>query len=139
MQKLLRLLVLPVFACATAACTVERDVHLYPLDEGTSGVAVLQGQIVGHGHGHGTMDVSMPGGEHLQGEYSIVFDGSAGFGSIFGTVYGSGGSASVSGTTADYSIAGKGEGEASLAGDRGTSMQCEFLNANFTGHGYGAC
>jgi hypothetical protein len=81
----------------------------------------------------------MPDGEVLQGEYSIVFGGAVGFGSILGSVYGPSGSASVSGTSANVSIEGKGQGQASLVGIRGTTIQCEFLNANMTGHGFGAC
>jgi hypothetical protein len=81
----------------------------------------------------------MPDGEVLQGEYSIVFGGAVGFGSIIRSVYGSNGSATISGTSANVSVQGKGEGEASLVGNRGTTMECEFLNANMTGHGFGAC
>lgn len=121
-----------------AGCTVTRPLHLYPTADGAVDRAVLNGLFVGHGQGHGTAKVTMPDGEELQGEYSIVFDGSMGFGTIFGTVYGPGGSQAVSGTSGHVSIAGKGQGFASLSSGS-TSMQCEFLNANMTGHGYGAC
>jgi len=120
-------------------CTVTRPSHLYPNNETASGAKVLEGLFVGHGQGHGTAKVTMPDGEVLHGEYSIVFDGAVGFGSIFGTVYGSGGATSVSGTSSNITVAGKGQGSASLAGNQGASLQCEFLNANMTGHGYGAC
>jgi hypothetical protein len=122
-----------------AGCTVERPLHLYPTEGTTSGPTVLQGLFVGHGQGHGTAQISMPDGENLQGEYSIVFGGSIGFGSIFGTVYGPGGALSGTSTTSSVSIAGEGQGSASLVVNSGTSMQFEFLNANITGHGYGAC
>jgi hypothetical protein len=82
--------------------------------------------------------VTVPDGEALHGGYSIVFDGAVGFGSIFGTVYGSGGTSSVSGTSSNITVAEKGQGSASLVGVR-ASLQCEFLNENMTGHGYGAC
>lgn len=85
------------------------------------------------------MDIAMPDGEALQGEYSIVAGGSVNFGSVFGTVYGRGGLSSVSGTSTGFAMAGSGEGHASLFGNRGTSVHCEFLNNNLTGHGYGAC
>lgn len=120
-------------------CTVTRTVHLYPVNAPAADAAVLTGVIVGHGQGHGIAKINMPDGEVLNGEYSIVFGGSYGFGSIMGTVYGPGGSASVNGTSANVSISGRGEGSASVVGDRGTTAQCEFLNANMTGHGYGAC
>ncbi len=128
-----------IVLAALAACTVTRTVHLYPAGPGTSETAVLQGKIVGHGQGHGIAEITMSDGEILRGEYSIVFGGSMGFGTIIGSAYGSGGGASVSGTSANVSVDGRGEGSASLVGDRGTSAQCEFLNANMTGHGSGAC
>jgi len=122
-----------------AGCTVTRTVHLYPISPLPSEPGVLQGVIVGHGQGHGTAKITMPDGEILSGEYSIVFGSSVGFGTILASVYGPGGVASVNGTSASVKIDGRGEGSASLVGDRGTSAQCEFLNANMTGHGYGAC
>lgn len=128
-----------ILICVLSSCTVERPVHLYPTGEQISDPAVLEGVIVGHGQGHGTARIDMPDGEVLQGEYSIVFGGAVGFGTILGSVYGPGGSASVSGTSANVSMEGKGQGEASLVGNRGTTVQCEFLNANMTGHGFGAC
>jgi hypothetical protein len=122
-----------------AGCEVVRSPHLYPTNDTASTTGVLNGQFVGHGQGHGTAEVTMPDGELLQGEYSIVFDSSASFGSIFATVYGPGGMGSENGTSSSFTMAGKDEGSASLYGNRGTSVQCEFLNANMTGHGYGAC
>jgi hypothetical protein len=122
---------------ALVACTVTRTVHLYPVSPPET--AVLQGVWVGHGQGHGTAKITMPDGEVLLGEYSIVFGGSVGFGSILATAYGPGGATAVNGTSASVKIDGRGEGSASLVGDRGTSAQCEFLNANMTGHGSGAC
>lgn len=124
---------------ALSSCVIKRPLHLYPSGNKTSDPAVLEGLFVGHGQGRGTARIDLPDGEILQGEYSIVFGGAVGFGSIIGSVYGSNGSASVSGTSANVSIEGKGQGEASLVGNRGTTMECEFLNANMTGHGFGAC
>ena len=137
--------ILPAIICASVSsliltgCTVTRTVHLYPANPTPSETAVVQGVIVGHGHGHGTAKLIMPDGEILLGEYSIVFGGSVGFGTILGSVSGPGGAASVNGVSESVKIEGRGEGSASLVGDRGTSMQCEFLNNNTTGHGMGAC
>jgi hypothetical protein len=117
---------------SAAGCMVERTPHLYPANDVASKTGVLQGLFVGHGTGHGTADITMADGEILRGEYTIVADGAVSFGSVFSTVYGSGSSSSIA-------MAGKGTGEAALAGDRGTSAQCEFLNNNLTGHGNGAC
>jgi len=128
-------------ALLTAACTISRDVNLYPTNEqATSDAgAVLHGKLVGHGQLRGTVEITMPDGELLQGEYSIVANGSMSFGSVFNTVYGSRGATTGSATSTNFSVAGQGQGVAALVGARGTSMQCEFLNNNMTGHGYGAC
>jgi predicted small lipoprotein YifL len=122
-----------------SSCVIKRPLHLYPTGDKSTDAVVLDGLFVGHGKGRGTARIDMPDGEVLQGEYSIVFGGAVGFGSILGSAYGPNGSASISGTSANVSIEGKGEGEASLVGNRGTTMECEFLNANMTGHGFGAC
>lgn len=128
-----------ILLLALVDCTVIRPVHLYPTGDSGAETGVAQGQIVGHGQGHGTAELTMPDGETMQGEYSIVFGGAIGFGNILGTLYGPGGATSASAMTTSFSIAGEGQGSASLVGNRGTIMQCEFLNANMTGHGYGAC
>ncbi len=122
-----------------AGCTIERSPHFYPANDAASKTGTLQGHLVGHGQLHGTAEVVMPDGESLQGEYSIVAGGSVSFGNIFGTIYGRGGPLIGTGTSSGITMAGSGEGQASLFGNRGTSLQCEFLNNNMTGHGYGAC
>ena len=125
-------------AALLAGCTVERDIHLYPTNP-SGAQTVLAGKIVGHGELHGIAEITMPDGEVLRGDYSIVAGGAVNFGNIFGTVYGPHGSASVGGIESSESISGQGQGQAFLVGDHGTSAQCEFLNNNFMGHGYGAC
>jgi hypothetical protein len=120
-------------------CTIERSPHLYPANAAASTTGVLEGHFVGHGNLHGTAEIAMPDGEILQGEYSIVSGGSANFGSIFGTVYGRGGATTASATSVGLSMDASGQGEATLFGKNGTSIQCEFLNNNMTGHGFGAC
>jgi hypothetical protein len=122
-----------------AGCAVERAAHLYPTKDAASATGVLDGKFVGHAEGHGTAELTMPDGERLKSEYSIMFDGSVSFGSIFATVYGPRGVASGNGASTSIRMGGTGEGSAALIGNRGTSVQCEFLNANMTGHGFGAC
>ena len=80
------------------------------------------------------MEMSLPDGEALQGEYSIVAGGAVSFGSASGTAYGRGGFSSISGTSTGFMMAGSGQGQASAFGNRGTSFHCEFLNNNMTGH-----
>lgn len=122
-----------------AGCAIERTPHLYPANDIAQQTGVLSGSWVGHGQLHGTAELTMPDGEILQGEYSIVAGGSIGFGNIFSTVYGTRGFASGIGTVSSGSMSASGEGSASLYGSKGTSVQCEFRNNNMTGHGYGAC
>jgi hypothetical protein len=122
-----------------SGCTIERTPHLYPANAAASATGVLEAQFVGHGNLHGTAQLTMPDGEALQGEYSIVSGGSVSFGSIFSTVYGRGGSLSGTGISGGLAMDASGQGQASFYGTRGTSIQCEFLNNNMTGHGYGAC
>ena len=119
-------------------CTITREVNLYPTDN-KSDITVLHGQLQGHGELHGVANITMPNGEILSGEYSIAAGGSIGFGGIFGSVYGPGGLTSASGTSTSMAVSAEGEGSASLVGNRGTLMQCEFMNNNMFGHGYGAC
>ena len=70
---------------------------------------------------------------------AIVQAGTVGFGSIYASVYGSGGSASGFATGRSSTAERGSPGMASLYGGNGTSMQCEFYNDNVTHHGYGGC
>ena len=71
----------------TTGCTIEREPHLYPINETASPTGVLEAKMLGHGQLHGTLEITTPGGELLRGEYSIV----SSFGNIFATAYGGGG------------------------------------------------
>lgn len=120
-----------------AACA--RDAHLYPANEMAIASGVLTAHFKAYGTGHGEIEIPMPDGELLKGEYSVVRGGAMGFGNIYGAVYGAGGSASFSGSSNSYVIPGGSPGMASAFGEKGTAMQCEFYNDNFSGHGNGAC
>jgi hypothetical protein len=82
------------------------------------------------------MEMTLPDGEALQGEYSVVAGDSLSVGNAFGTAYGLGDASSVSATSMCLKMAGSGAGQASLFGNRGTSFHCEFVNNNMKGHGY---
>lgn len=116
-----------------------REARLYPANEAANSTGVLMAHFMMNGTGHGQIKITMPDGEVLKGEYSVVRGGTIGFGNIFGAVYGPHGSVSLTGSSTSYAMPGGSPGQASLFGDRGTSMQCEFYNDNFSGHGYGAC
>ena len=128
-----------VVCFSMSGCTIVREPHLYPHNALASETGVLQGRIVGHGQLHGTMELAMPDGELLQGEYSIVAGGGVAVGNTIGSVYGAHGSLTSTGTGIGVAMSAGGNGQASLYGNRGTSMHCEFANNNMTGHGYGVC
>lgn len=137
MKKLLLLGPVLLTACGIWGST--RQGRLYPSNDPATAGGVLTLEYVSYGTGSGPITVAMPGGELMQGEYSIVRGGAVGFGSIFATVFGPLGSASGAATNTSYSIPGGSPGVASLFSNRGKSMQCEFYNDNVSGHGYGAC
>jgi hypothetical protein len=131
--------ILVTMSIALSACTIVRTPHLFPVNDIAKGTGVLSGTFVGHGHLHGTAEFSMPDGELIRGQYSIVAGGSIGVGNIFSAVYGPAGGVSSAGIVSTSAISARGQGFLSVYGPKGTSMECEFLNNNFTGHGYGAC
>lgn len=109
-----------------SGCTIVREAHLYPANDIARTEGVVLARFEAHGTGHGATYMTLPSGEQLTGEFSIVRGGTAGFGVIFGQVY--------SGMT----MPGGSPGTASAFG-QGISMECEFYNDNFAGHGMGAC
>jgi hypothetical protein len=128
-----------ILVLAVGGCTVERSPQFYPVNPAAQATGVLTGKFVGHGRGHGTLTIDMPDGEKMSGQYSVVFGGTAMLGTVFASAYGPGGAASGVGQMNGLSISNSGQGMADVAGSRGTTMHCEFLNSNFTGHGYGGC
>jgi hypothetical protein len=115
------------------------EAHLYPANEVANPTGVLTGHFMAYGVGHGEVEITMPDGELVKGEYSLIRSGTVGFGSIFGAVYGRRGSVTVTSTSTSVEVPPGGEpGMASGFGNKGTSIQCEFYNG-MNGHGYGAC
>ncbi len=125
-------------AMLLAGCSVQREARLYPANDMARTGGVLTGIFVANGSGHGTAAITLPTGEQLNGEFTIVRGGSIGFGSIYGQVYGPGGVANVYGSSSSYTVEGSSRGTASVFG-QGISMDCEFYNDNKSGHGMGAC
>jgi hypothetical protein len=127
-----------VGAMMLSGCTIVREARLYPANDAARADGVLSARFEAHGTGHGAAVITLSSGEKLTGEFSIVRGGTIGFGSIFGQVYGPGGAASVSGSSVSYAMPGGSPGMASAFG-AGISMDCEFYNDNWSGHGMGAC
>ena len=87
---------------------------------------------------NGKIVVSSATGEALAGEYAISLDEPPGFGSILALGGIRKACSGERGPTADTRACGVGLGSASLSGDLGTTLDCEFLNAP-GGSGWGAC
>ena len=128
-----------LIALASGCITVERSLTLYPDNDAAHVLGPLQAKIVGHGHLHGTISMPMPNGQVLQGRYSISADGAVAIGTLYASVYGTGGAASGSGVSTSTAVSRRGVGEADMMSPQGTTAHCEFVNDNFTGHGHGAC
>lgn len=124
---------------APASAPVVRSARLYPANDLARPGGVLSAQFIDSGTGHGLIEMTLPDGEVLTGEYTVVRGGAVQFGSIFESVYGPGGVATGTGTASTYSMAGSSPGTASAFGSKGSSMDCEFYNDNVSGHGMGAC
>ena len=129
-----------VFAIAAllTGCTIEREARLYPANDEARTDGVVAAHFEAHGTGHGAVTMTMPSGEHLVGEFSIVRGGAIGFGTIYGQVYGPNGITTAVSNSSSYVVPGGSPGTASAFG-QGISMECEFYNDNFSGHGMGAC
>ncbi|MCU1751749.1 hypothetical protein [Pseudomonas sp. 6D_7.1_Bac1] len=129
--------VVTLVCIALSGCT--RSARLYPANDIATATGVLTADFKSYGSGHGDIKIIMPDGELLNGEYSLVRGGAIGFGNVYGSVYGSAGLSSFSGSSNSYVTPGGSPGTASLFGDKGTSMLCEFYNDNFSGHVNGGC
>lgn len=118
-------------------CT--RTALLYPANDSAAQIGVLKATYVASGTGHSEVEIKMPDGEILKGAVSIVRGGTIGFGTLFASVYGSRGVTTGSAASTTVSIPGGSPGTAAVFGNQGTYGECEFINDNWSGHGYGAC
>ena len=119
-------------------CTSTKQARLYPVNDKAAETGTLQAKYVDSGVGGGKASIIMPDGEILNGEYSTVDNSTVGFGSIYTSVYGTGGSAFGSGSATSFSVPGSSPGIASFYGTNGTMMQCEYFVSR-SGKGGGAC
>lgn len=126
------------FACASCAVP-PTSARLYPENEAAAKTGVLEAKLSPADASNGRIDVSMPDGEILKGEYTVVREGASGFGTIFGSVYSPGASAFGSALSTNTITRNANKGIASAFGSAGTRATCEFLHDGTTGRGYGAC
>ncbi len=90
-----RMAVVGLASAALAGCVAGGT--LYPANDLARTLGVLQARITKAGMGSGPISITMPNGEVLAGRYSVNVGGSVGFGSVYSSVYGAGGSATGSG------------------------------------------
>ena len=112
---------------------------MYAVNESGTVTGALTAEFMAYGTGHGSVKITMPDGEVLKGDYSIVRGGSIGFGRIYAAAYGTAGYATANATSSSFVTERVSEGTAIAIGNKGTSIQCEFYNDNLSGHGKGAC
>lgn len=110
-----------------------------PDNEAARTIGVLRVDLVQAGMGAGPFAVYMPDGEVLKGRYSVNLGGSVGFGQLYGSVYGSGGYASGSAFSTSTAFSMSSGAVADAIGPKGTTIHCEVVNGNYTGHGNGVC
>ena len=107
--------------------------HLYPANDLAE--SIKGGEIPAHftsfGTGNGTIEAMGPAGEVLTGSYGPVKEGEP-FGDIFKSVYGDFATNPVHADNGTPTVA-------TLTGNKGTTMQCEFYNNDSTGNGFGGC
>ena len=135
MKKQALLVVIMLFLLG---CTSTKQARLYPVNDKAAETGTLQAKYVDSGAGGGEASIIMPDGEILNGEYSTVDNSTVGFGSIYTSVYGTGGSAFGSGSATSFSVPGSSPGIAPFYGTNGTMMQCEYFVSR-SGKGGGAC
>ena len=110
---------------------------LHPLNPAAD-VGVLTAKLSNFEDKKGKIAVSSATGEKLAGEYEVSLDEPPGYGSILALGGVRRACSGEQGPTTDTKACGIGLGWASLSGDLGTTLDCEFLNAP-SGSGWGAC
>lgn len=123
-------------AALVSLCACAREARLYPANPaaGTSGLLKLK--FTDAGIGKGPIEITMPDGEVLAGEFSTTDTSSYSFGSAVATA---GRLPPVVATGSTTSIAGAMPGVATAIGPSGTTMHCEYLVNSFSGGGSGTC
>ncbi len=113
--------------CSILAAGCTATARLYPANDIAAATGILTFSYEDTGLGYGPVSLRMPDGEMLTGEYTTVSTTDTTFGTIM-----SGGQVS---SFQGFSSGGGSPGTASLIGNRGTLMQCEYIAGDFSGTG----
>jgi len=134
MKKLDLLVIVILFL---VACT--KHARLYPVNDLASTTGVLKAKYSDYGTGYCEITIVMPDGETLSGEYTTGRSINLNFGNLLSNVYGTEGGAFGTGTSTALRLQDTSPGIATLYGDRGNKMQCEYFIGKRAGKGRGAC
>jgi hypothetical protein len=115
-----------------AGCS--RDARLYPANL-AAGHEVLHAHFTDSGMGSGPIELPMPDGEVLKGEFTTTDTSDYGFGVGSGFFGHSRGLT----TASTSSVPGNMPGIANLVGPRGTTAHCEYQVNSLAGSGSGSC
>lgn len=130
-RVLVALSLLSLGACAT-------PVYMYPANDQARLVGSPKVEFTSYGLGAGPFKVIMPDGEVLTGRYSVISGGYTGFGTLYGSVSGSGGVASGSAFGTQSFTSNSSPAIADATGPK-TTVHCEVMSNNLNGHGNGVC
>jgi hypothetical protein len=121
------------------SCAVNKVVpaRLYDL----SSADIIQAQFLFSGTTSGSISFALPSGERFAGEYQTLRGGSIGWGSVYGTVWGPSGAATVSGSGLTATMPTEYRGTAVMTSSQGTIITCEYISntSRYEPHGQGAC
>ncbi|MEQ1712755.1 MAG: hypothetical protein ABL908_15325 [Hyphomicrobium sp.] len=121
-----------IVGVALGGCS--RDARLYPSNP-LAGSGLLQAKFTDSGMGKGPVQVVMPDGEVLTGEFTTMDTSTYGYGTVFASVGRT--SAVASGSSA--AISGSMPGVVNAIGTNGTSLKCDYAVNTWTGSGAGVC
>lgn len=111
-----------------------RDARLYPANL-EAGPVALNAKFTDSGMGSGPVELTLPSGEVMRGEFGTTDTSAYGFGVTTASV----GRASALATSSASAIPGSMPGVVALVGDRGTTGQCEYMVNTWTSSGTGVC
>ncbi len=129
------LTVLSICCLAPAIAACSRDARLYPANL-QAGTQALHARFTDSGMGSGPIEMTMPDGELLKGEFTTTDTSNYGFGSAFGFA---GHAPAVVTTGSLSSVPGSMPGVANLVGPNGTTAHCEYLVNVMANNGSGTC
>jgi len=113
--------------------------RLYPINHQAAKTGIIRVTFIDTLMGQGELSAILPDGEVLQGEYTTVDSSSRSYGNIYTHISSTLGSAYGYGSTSSTTIQGSSPGNATLYGNNGTRVDCDYIANNFSRNGFGVC